>query len=97
MPAGSARCQARPASGRPAIEPYCQLDHELTVEAFEEVRLELGYEDMRLGNTATNQHLGIVDQSMRRYARERAELWKQRYIGYLPTRSTTGWTTRPSV
>jgi hypothetical protein len=58
-------------------------DSELTEEAFEEVRIELGYDDMILDNRPTNYHLGIVDASMRNYARERAELWAQHYHEYL--------------
>lgn len=58
-------------------------DAELTPERFEQVRLELGYEDLVLDNAATNRHLGIVSGAMAKYARPRAELWAQHHAEFL--------------
>jgi hypothetical protein len=58
-------------------------DHELTPEAFQEVRDEL-FTDLVLGDRPTNRHLGTVRTSIPQRALGLAELWRENYSTYLP-------------
>jgi len=57
-------------------------DHELTPDAFAEVRDEL-FEDMLLGARPTNRHLGIARTAVQKYAPIYARRWQEHYVNYL--------------
>lgn len=58
-------------------------DHEVTPERFAEVRDGL-YADLVLGDKPTNRHIGAVTKAIPKYARHRADLWRQNHGLYLP-------------
>jgi hypothetical protein len=62
-------------------------DHELTSTSLAEVREELGYADLILGNTPTARHLGVFAKSIPKYARDLATRWQTHYVDYLTAKA----------
>ena len=58
-------------------------DKDLDQDSLNEVSMGLGFEDLVLSDRPTNQHLGIARHSIAKYARERAELWRDNHTQYL--------------
>ena len=58
-------------------------DHELDQNSLEEVRIELGYEDLVLGDTPTNRHLGMAKTSLYKYGRPYAQRWRTTHTQFL--------------
>lgn len=58
-------------------------DYELTQEVLDEVRHDLGYDDLFLGSEPRHRHLGLVKKAIPTRASAYAERWKKHHRRYL--------------